>query len=151
MNPQIVEKQAFTAVGMRIRTNPKSNEISELWTKQGQRLDEVPNAVPGGTYGIMDIVDMDAGIMDYMAAVGITEVGDMPDGMCQWDIPSATYAVFEATLPTLGNSFDTFYQEWLPNSDYERAAGPEFEHYGPTFNPHEPDSKLSVSIPVKNR
>lgn len=149
MQPQIVDKSAFTVVGMRIRTNPKSNEISELWTKQGQRLGEVPNAAPDGAFGIMEIVDMDAGIMDYMAAVGVTEVGNMPDGMSQWDIPAATYAVFEAALPTLGRAFDTFYQEWLPSSHYQRADGPEFEHYGPSFNPHDSDSILSVSIPVK--
>lgn len=149
MQPQIVSKDAFTAVGIRIQTNPKSNEISELWQRHGERLGEVPNPTQDGAYGIMEMTDMAAGNMDYMAAVAVTTVCDMPDGMSQWDVPAATYAVFEATLPALSQGFDTFYQEWLPSSDYQRAAGPEFEQYGPAFDPHDPESKLSVYIPVQ--
>lgn len=149
MHPEIVSKDAFTAVGIRIHTSPKSNEISELWQRHGERLGEVPNPAQDGAYGIMEMTDMAATAMDYMAAVVVTEMGDMPDGMSQWDVPAGTYAVFESTLPALGQKFDTFYQEWLPSSDYQRAAGPEFEQYGPTFDPHDPESKLSVYIPVQ--
>lgn len=149
MNPEIVEKPAFTAVGIRIQTNPKSNEIAQLWQEQGMKLGSVPNTKPDGAFGIMDIVDMEKMVMDYMAGVSVSEVGDLPEGMTSWDIPAATYAVFEATLPTLGQSFDEFYQQWLPNSDYARAPGPEYEHYGRTFSADDPNSKLSVCIPVK--
>lgn len=118
IQPQITEKPAFTVVGVRIRTNPKSGEIAQLWSNHGASLINVPNMTQDGSYGVMEMIDMEADEMDYMAAVGVSEVGDIPDGMSQWDIPAATYAVFEATLPTLGASFDEFYGEWLPTSDY---------------------------------
>lgn len=149
METKIVEQAAFTTVGIRVQAQPKSPELGQLWSEQGMRLGEVPNALPNGAFGVMDMVDMEQNILEYMAAVSVSEVGELPDGMSVWEVPEGTYAVFETTLPTIGEGFDAFYSKWLPESAYQRACGPEFEHYGPSFNPHEPDSVVSVYVPVK--
>jgi AraC family transcriptional regulator len=71
--------------------------------------------------------------------------------MTQWAVPANTYAVFEATLPSLGQTFGQIYQTWLPASGYQPAAGPTFERYGEAFNPEDPTSTLSIYIPVEKK
>jgi AraC family transcriptional regulator len=127
-------------------------EIPNLWQQFGPRMGEVPQlAEPGVSYGLMDHFDMEAGELDYMAGEPVTQMGDPPAGMTRWDVPANTYAVFEATLPTIGQTFDYIYNTWLPTSGYQQAAGPYFERYGETFNPDDPGSKLSIYIPVEKK
>lgn len=150
MNPQIVKKDAFTVVGVRISTKPKSNEITQLWQRHGERLSEVQHvAEPNAAYGVMETTDMEAGVLEYMAGMAVTKVDDVREGMSSWEIPAATYAVVETTLPEIGQAFDFLHGEWIPASHYDHGGSPEFEYYGPDFSPHDPASKLSVYIPVK--
>lgn len=150
MQPEIVDKAGFDAVGIRIRTQPKSNEIAELWRDQGMRLNEVSNATGGGAVGVMALADAEQMIMDYMAAVPVNDITTpLPEGMSEWSVPAGTYAVFSSTLPTLANSFENFYQQWLPKSGYQRGAGPEYEEYGIEFDPNDPNSILHVCIPIE--
>jgi AraC family transcriptional regulator len=106
-------------------------------------------AEPGVSYGLMDNFDMAAGKMDYMAGEPVTQVDKLPTGMTRWDVPANTYAVFEATLPTIPQTFDHIFNTWLPTSGYQQAAGPYFERYGDTFDPDVPGSILSIYIPVE--
>ena len=150
MNTQIVTKDAFTVVGVRIRTRPKSSEIAQLWRQQGDRLHEIQHvAEPDAAYGVMQMTDPEAGVLEYMAAMAVTTAEDLPAGMSSWTVPAATYVMVETTLPQIGQAFDFLHGEWIPASAYDFGGGPELEWYGPEFNPHNPSSKLSVYIPVK--
>jgi AraC family transcriptional regulator len=152
MQPRFVTKPAFTVVGMRIHTKPMTQEIPELWQQFGPRMDEVaPAAEPGVSYGLMDNLDMERGELDYMAGSPVNKVEKLPTGMTQWEVPANTYAVFEATLPTLGQTFGYIYNTWLPTSGYQQVPGPYFERYGETFNPDDPAAKLSIYIPVEKK
>ena len=42
----------------------------------------------------------------------------------------------------------TAYQQWLPQSGYKRAIGPEFELYDEKFNPQDPASMLYRYVPI---
>ena len=150
MQPQLVTKPAFTVVGLAIKTQPMTPEIPALWRQFGPRMGEAPHlAEPGVSLGLMDILDREDGKMDYIAGNPVTQVGKLPAGMTSWQAPANTYAVFEATLPTIPQTFDYIFNTWLPTSGYQQAAGPYFERYGETFDPSEPGSKLSIYIPVK--
>ena len=86
-----------------------------------------------------------------MAGVAVTQVAILPDGMTSWNVPANTYAVFEATLPTIGQTFAYIYNTWLPSANYQQAAAPYFERYGETFNPGDPASTISIYIPVAQK
>jgi predicted transcriptional regulator YdeE len=47
--------------------------------------------------------------LTYMAGNAVTQVDEVPAGMSRWDIPANTYAVFEATLATIGQVFGYIY------------------------------------------
>ena len=81
-----------------------------------------------------------------MAGVSVETADELPEGMSQWNVPANTYAVFETTLPTIGDTFGYIYNSWLPTSGYRQAAGPYFERYDETFSPDNP--RLSIYIPV---
>ena len=152
MQPQFMTKPAFTVVGLLIHTRPMAPEIPNLWEQFVPRMGEVQHsAEPGVSYGLMDNFDMEAGALDYMAGNVVEKVADLPVGMTRWDVPANTYAVFEATLPTIGQAFDAIYTTWLPTSGYQQAAGPYFERYGETFNPDDPAPKLEIYIPVEKK
>lgn len=151
MQPQIVSKPAFTVVGMQIRTTPMNPEIPQLWDRFAPRIDEVAGiAEPHVSYGLMGHYDEKMGF-DYMAGVAAQQTDNLPAGMTTWEVPAYTYAVFEATLPTLGEVFGHIYNSWLADSDYRASTDVNFEQYGENFNPHDPNSKMSVYIPVEKK
>jgi AraC family transcriptional regulator len=152
MQPQFITKPAFTVVGLRIQTKPMTPEIPHLWDQFGPRIDEIQDsAEPGVSYGLMDNFDQEKGEMVYMAGCPVTHVDKLPTGMSRWDVPANTYAVFECTLPTIGETFGYIYGTWLPTAGYQQAAGPYFERYGETFDPTDPTSKLEIYIPVEKK
>lgn len=152
MEAQFVTKPAFTVVGMLIHTKPMTMEIPELWQRFAPRMGEVQHvAEPGVSYGLMDNLNPEMSELDYMAGSPVGKVDALPSGMVYWSVPANTYAVFEATLPTIGETFGYIYNTWLSTSGYQQAAGPYFERYGETFNPDDPMSKLSIYIPVEKK
>ena len=148
MQPQFITKPAFTVVGLLIHPTPQSPEIPKLWDQFVPRMDEIQHQVAEhATYGLMGNLNAETMVFDYMAGVAVTQITNLPPGMARWDVPANTYAVFEARLDNLGEVFGHIYNVWLPASEYDHAASPYFEYYGPDFNPHD-NPLLSVYVPV---
>ncbi len=150
-------KPAFTVVGVKIRHNGNDpsdvskKQIPGLWHTFIPRMDEIKHkATPPTSYGLMDNFDRTAGEFDYTAAFEVTSTDDIPDGMFHKSVPEGYYAVFTSTLGTLGPSFHAIYKQWLPNADYVRAEGPEFELYPPDFAGRD-DSPVYIYIPVQKK
>jgi AraC family transcriptional regulator len=145
--PTFITKPAFTVVGLRIHTKPKSPEIPKLWDEFVPRMGELQNvSEPYASYGVMAGVDDG---LDYMAGNPVSEISELPAGMSRWDIAETTYAVFEATLATLPETFDTIFGTWLPTSGYQQGSGPLLERYGETFSLDNP--VLSIYLPVEKK
>ncbi len=150
MEPTIVSKPAFIAVGLGYRGKNENEEIPKLWQGFGPRFKEIEGVIDGDVcYGICDNMDESSGEFNYVAAVEVSGGGDIPEGMVCWDIPEQTYAVFICTLPTIGQAFDHIYKTWLPQSGYKRACGPEFERYDKEFDPNDPSSEMEIYIPIE--
>jgi AraC family transcriptional regulator len=144
--PTFITKPAFTVVGLRISTKPKSPEISELWSKFVPRMDEIKVSEPYASYGVMASVDDS---LDYMAGNPAENENTLPTGMSAWTIDENTYAVFETVMQKLPETFDYIFGTWLPTSGYQHASGPLLERYGEAFSPENP--VVAIYIPVKKR
>jgi len=152
MQPEFVTKPAFTVVGLRLHTKPMAREIPELRGQFGPQMDAVQQvAEPGVCYGLMDQPAQAPGQLDYMAGAAVVEAVDLPAGRTSWHVPANTYAVFETTLPEIGDTFGYIYNLWLPGSGYQQAAAPHFERYPATFTPDDPASTFSIYIPVEKK
>ena len=150
MEPQIIQKEAFTVVGLKLRCvmGPPS-DIPQLWGQLFARMGEIQGiAEQGISYGVMDNYDEATGAWDYIAAFSVAAGSDAPADMVKLDIPAAQYAVFPCTMPTIQETYDFIYQQWLPQSEYVHAPTPEFECYGPTFNPDDPNSQFEIYVPI---
>lgn len=152
MEPTITSKSAFKVVGLKYQGKAEGDEIPELWKKFGPRMYEIKYMTDAEVaYGVMKNFDDSTGEFDYLAAVEVDSVAEIPKGMESWDIPEQTYAVFTCTLPTLMQIYNSICNDWLPKSRYERASGPEFELYDKKFDPNKKDSKMYIYIPIAER
>ncbi len=151
IEPKMIRKDGFVAVGMRITTAPLSAEIPQLWARFAPRLGEVPSiAEPYVNYGIMQSTGPAPGRLDYMAAVSVAGPVQAPEGMVAWPVEGGRYAVFETTLSGIGNTFAHIYGAWLAGSGFEPADAPCFERYDESFDPQDPGSRIEIYIPLKD-
>jgi predicted transcriptional regulator YdeE len=150
MEPRIVERAAFTVVGLHYRGKNENNEIPQMWQAFGPRVGEIPHmAQPHVAYGISANMDESTGEFDYIAGFEVSGAEDLPEGMVRWDVPAGTYAVFSTTLPGIGETFRHAYHTWMPQAGYQSTGGPDFEVYDERFDPEDPDSEFDLYIPIK--
>jgi predicted transcriptional regulator YdeE len=145
MEPKIVTKPAFTVVGMLYKGKNENNDLSKLWDYFIPRIDEIEDKC-GDAYGVCGDMEPD-GIFHYLAGIEVSQVDDQPNDMNHWSVPEQTYAAFPCTLKTIHDTFNHAHQNWLPQSGYKRADGPDFEFYPEEFNP-EAGTGMFVYIPV---
>jgi len=152
VEPKIVTRPTFTVVGMKYRGRNEKNEIPQLWEKFMPRAQEVtPKANPNVCYGVMDGYDEKTGDFDYLAAFEVQDVSNIPEGMESWQVPEQTYAVFPCNLKNIKEAFQQIYHEWLPQSGYQRAQGPDFEFYDESFKPNQGKLDMYIYVPVKKK
>ena len=150
MEPKIVNREAFTVVGIKYRGTNEQNEIPQVWQALMPRVPEIKNITkPDVAYGISGNLDQASGEFDYVAGYEVSAVEDIPEGMVRWEIPAGAYAVFSTTLPAIGETFTHAYKTWLPQSGHQATGGPDFELYDRHFDPQNPNSTFDLYIPLK--
>lgn len=144
---KLTERPAFRAVGLKLRYGGEQGALPALWQQFVPRMSEVGNRASSRlSYGVMDNYDHESGQFDYTACVEVEGEAELPEGMVQVEVPAQQYAVFKTNLENVREAFDHAYQEWLPQSQHQRAPGPEFELYGEEF---EADQTIYLYIPVR--
>lgn len=157
MEPRIVAKEAFVVVGIpfkgQISSGPyedgeNNNEIGKAWDEFNARANEIEgwNAPAIGLcFGMPNDVEP-----WYIAGAEVATAGRVPEGMVARAVPAEKYAVFECTLPTLGETYKYIMEEWQPASGYERAEAPDFEVYDDNWAMNDPvGSPMYVYWPIK--
>jgi predicted transcriptional regulator YdeE/DNA-binding transcriptional MerR regulator len=145
-----VTMDRFLVVGMPYLGKNENREIPAMWGTFMQRQREIKHVAPSphGNYGICRANSQ--GLVDYIAALPVTSLDDVPEGMIGYEVPQQTYAVFEAHgLIDIPATFDHILHAWLPSSGYEWGNGPDFEYYAPEWENSE--STVYIYFPVKKR
>ena len=132
MDYKIVEKDAFTVIGMSrvFQYENAMEDVPKLWT-------EFLNAGKGnnicGMYGINIDESMSGNKFEYLIADNYNAAMDIPEGYVTKVIPKFTWAVFtcKGAMPqSMQDVNKKIFSEWLPNcKDYEIAAGCCIEMY----------------------
>ena len=150
MGIKIVERGAFTVVGLKYRGKNENNEIPQLWRVLGLRTGEIENLADNtAAYGISANMDKESSEFDYIAGFEVSSTEGLPEGMVAFEVPGGRYAVFTTTLPKIGETFHNAYDTWLPQAGHRLTSGPEFELYDDQFDPQDPDSEFDLYIPIK--
>ncbi len=157
MEPRIVTKEAFAVVGIpfkgQISSGPyedgeNNNEIGKAWDAFNARAGEITgwsSPAIGLCFGMPNDDEP-----WYIAGAEVAHAGAVPEGMVARDVPAQKYAVFECTLPTLGETYKYIMEEWQPASGYERADAPDFEVYDDNWAMNDPaGSPMYVYWPIR--
>jgi len=151
--PKIVKKDAFLVAGLRYEGKNQNNEIPAVWDKFINRINELglDNTKPIVAYGVSHgIPNAEPGVFEYLSAVEVKSITNLPQGMVGWEMPAQTYAVFPVYgLTDLGRAYSYSLSEWLPQSkEYISVDSPVLEYYPETFDQ---DSILYIYIPIKQK
>jgi predicted transcriptional regulator YdeE/DNA-binding transcriptional MerR regulator len=156
MEPKIVDKAAFTVVGVPfagfISHSPyeggsENNEIGKTWDEFNARAPEIKH-VSGPAYGLCFGMPNEKEPW-YIAGIEVTRVEDVPPGMMSMSVPAQKYAIFPCTLGTLGATYRYITEEWQPRTGHQHADAPDFELYDEESDPeNEKEGKLSVYWPI---
>lgn len=130
MNYRIVEKPAFTVVGVCKRFNGETSytEIPKFWD---EHYENGGGKIIEGMFGVC--FDEDCTSFDYMIADMYQPWKDIPDGCITRTIEGGTWAVFPWTgqCPEALQAVNTeIWSDWLPNSkEYELDKNCNLEVY----------------------
>jgi AraC family transcriptional regulator len=127
-----------------------SAAIPMQWQRFGPYIGNIPGETGDVAYGVCANGD-DAGNFDYVAGVEVTDFSDLPRELSRVRIPAQKYAVFSHRehISTIRRTVNTIWNKWLPASGHEIADAPEFERYGPEFDPNNGNGGLEIWIPIK--
>jgi AraC family transcriptional regulator len=145
MQPEIFTKPAFDVVGLLYKGHNENNDISRVWDQFLPRIGEITHKAPNA-FGVCGPVEAD-GSFQYLAGFEVSAVGELPDNMTHWTVPEQIYAAFPCTLQTIHDTYHHAYQNWLPQSGYKQAVGPDLEFYPPDFDP-EAGTGMFIYVPV---
>ena len=137
MSYHIAEKGPMRMAGIRIPLSADMDEnqknIPRFWQSvvNGSLFSEIcglSNQSPEGILGV-SVYESPKSFFYYIAAATDAPA---PDGMSTFEIPAATWAIFENNgcfKDEVQSIFKRFYTEWLPFSGYEYAGLPDIEVY----------------------
>jgi AraC family transcriptional regulator len=155
MEPEIITKEAFKIIGMRYYGDNQKGEIKQLWDVFLPVEGRIKNRIhPDTGYGVCYPVEEpgSSNAFEYIAAVEVSCLDEIPEGMVGRTIPAQLYAVFthKGSVDNIPETYQAIYAVWQPKSGYELVKAPDFEYYDERFNPDKPvSSELDIYIPVK--
>ena len=155
MQPRIETLTEKKLVGKHLRMSLADNRTGELWRSFMPRRRDIANQLTSDLYS-MQVYGQPVDVghphqeFDKWAAVEVSDVSSIPDGMEAYTLPGGLYAVFSYR----GSSTDTtifrhIFGTWLPGSAYTLDHRPHFEVLGDKYKNADPDSEEEIWIPIK--
>lgn len=150
MQLHIVERPAFTVIGMEAIFREDENGFGELWQRFIPREDDVTGKVePGVSYGVC--VPRADGSLQYITGFEVEENAVIPEGMVRFQVPAQRYAVFThtGTAAQIGTSFQAIQDHLLAAHGLQPKDGIDLERYDARFaDPFDPASQMELYIPI---
>ncbi|GEL77616.1 GyrI-like domain-containing protein [Tenuibacillus multivorans] len=161
MEVKVEKREKVTLIGMEIKTYgmmPKGapHSILDLWDAFKEHINRIPNRVnQREAYGLTEFPsDWELGKrFFYTAGVAVSDTSEVPEDMVVKEIPEKEYAIVQlrGASHEIGKGFNFFYNEWLPQSGYQKADPFEYEFYSDDFDEDDPHTYLEVHFPVSKK
>ena len=157
--PQLITVQPKHLIGIRTTTTLSANNAAALWGSFMPQRKEIANKVEPALYSVQ-VYPESISMADFTphtqfekwAAIEVTEVGNVPEGMEQYTLEGGMYAVFLHKGPAseFHKTVHYIFGTWLPASEYQLDNRPHFEVMGEKYLGHtHPESEEEVWVPVK--
>ena len=131
-------------------TCESSAGVPAQWNEFLPQFGHVPGQVGRIAYGVRCNTDSE-GAFDYLCGVEVPGFSQLPASLTRMRIPPQKYAVFSHTahVASIRSTWNTIWTQWLPNSGHEVVDAPDFERYGPQFDPQTGLGGFEIWLPVK--
>jgi AraC family transcriptional regulator len=149
--PRFENGRPLLVAGLSARySNETCAGIPAQWQRFGPQIGNIPGQVGRVTYGVCHNAD-NLGNMDYLSGVEVSDFAELPPAFSRLRIPPQRYAIFAHRdhVSAIRRSWHSIWNNWLPNSGYEMADGPDFERYGEAFDPVRGTGGVEIWIPLK--
>lgn len=148
---------AKTLVGHRMMVTAATDNPVLLWRPFKMKLKEIGNVQTDRFYSVQTFEGEDLSRFDAnteftkWAAVEVSEVGNIPEGMEVIRIPKGLYAtlVHYGTAAEFQKTTDFIYRHWLPESKYDLDDRPHLTIMPSDHRPDDPNAAELVCVPVK--
>lgn len=155
MNYRIEKKEAFRIVGV---SSPLEKEIEKnfkivptMWANaaSSRMIAQLAMMMDSELKGLLGVSSCNEA-EDWKYYIAVASTKSLPDGIEEYIIPSATWAIFtgEGTNQSIQDLEKRIVTEWLPTSGYEYGNAPDIEVY---LNPDPQNAKYEVWIPVMRK
>lgn len=134
--PEIVQLDTIRIIGYEYQTRLTGeeyfSEIPGFYADFGSKAlyERIPGRIrPAMAYGIPYEYRDDETFTFVVGEESEAGAGEAAEGFVHLELAAGRYAVFPAAAPASGlpNMWRYIYETWLPNSNYERREGPDFE------------------------
>ncbi|WOD16908.1 AraC family transcriptional regulator [Paraburkholderia kirstenboschensis] len=149
--PRFEDGKSFLVAGLSARyTCESSAAIPSQWQRFNQYFGKVPGQVGDVAYGVCYNAD-DAGNMDYLCGVEVSDFSALPDQFSRLRIAAHRYAVFSHRehVSTVRRTWNTIWNKWLPASGHLPADAPNFERYDEKFDPVSGMGGFEIWLPLQ--
>lgn len=150
MQPTIIERAAFTVIGMEAVFRQGEDGYAELWQRFIPHEDEIAGKLePSVSYGVC--VPLANGVVRYITGFQVDEDAAIPEGMVRFQVPAQRYAMFThtGTAPQISTSFQAIHAHLLAEHDLRAQDGIDLERYDTRFDdPFNPASQMELHIPI---
>lgn len=156
VEPRLESVQEKHVVGMKMRMSFANNRTGLLWQGFMPRRSEITNIANEDLYSI-EVYPPDffrsfspSAEFEKWAAVEVSGVEAVPDGMETRMIPPGLYAVFIHKGPaSLGpQTYQYVLGTWIPNSTYTLDTRPHFAVMGEKYRHNDPESEEELWFPI---
>jgi len=115
-------------------------------------MGHIPGQLGSTAFGVRWNSD-DEGNFEYVCGVEVADFSRVPTDWARVRIAAQRYAVFSHRehVAAVRSTWNTIWNRWLPESEYEVADAPDFERYGKEFDSHSGAGGLEIWLPVKMR
>ncbi|MFN2747973.1 effector binding domain-containing protein [Bacillus sp. z60-18] len=156
--PKIMHLDEIHIIGYEYRTNLNNEtyfeEIPGFYFDFGQNeyyLKIQNKAAPSMSYGV-SCNFQDEGEFSFIIGEAVhAPAEEVPEPLVYFKIPEGKYAIFDVKGPSASvqNTRRFIYGTWLPNSNYERKEGPDFEVTDVCQSSYPDDMRMKVYIPIR--
>ncbi|PHS15332.1 MAG: AraC family transcriptional regulator [Kangiella sp.] len=124
------------------------------WIKLFDRQSEIANRIKNKHYSvsISPSGNFTEATVDYIAAVPVTKLSDIPEDLTSYTFPKQLVAIFDIAIiekDTIDKTIDYIYGYWLPNSPYTRAKGEDYESFDNFSLDGDPLNKSQYILPLQ--
>jgi predicted transcriptional regulator YdeE/DNA-binding transcriptional MerR regulator len=155
MQPQIVNRPAFKAVGLSYVGKNEHGEISQMWGRFNQISHAIKSINDREAFGLcFSTVEgpSQPGEFEYVACFEVADDEDVPTGMVYRQVPAYKYAVFthHGKLDTLGETYHYIYNTGLAQAGLKPHPDKfDMEVYDEDFKLGSDESRFYIYVAVE--